>query len=145
HPRRAFAARAAGRARRDAPSFREALTMPHASGSTQAGTGAGSTGATLAVLGGSGLYELEGLTDVTELSVHTPYGAPSDAIVRGRLGDTTLLFLPRHGRGHRIAPHRINYRANVFALKQLGAEQILSVSAVGSLKETLHPGDFVLV
>ena len=100
---------------------------------------------TLGIIGGSGLYELEGLTDVQEVRVETPFGAPSDAILRGRLGDTTLLFLPRHGRGHRIAPHRINYRANVFALKQLGAEQVLSVSAVGSLQEDVHPGDMVLI
>jgi 5'-methylthioadenosine phosphorylase len=100
---------------------------------------------TLGIIGGSGLYELEGLTQVEEVRIDTPFGPPSDAVIRGRLGNVTLLFLPRHGRGHRYAPHRINYRANVFALKQLGAEQVLSVSAVGSLKETLHPGDFVLV
>ncbi|HEX4354103.1 MAG TPA: S-methyl-5'-thioadenosine phosphorylase, partial [Polyangiales bacterium] len=74
-----------------------------------------------------------------------PFGQPSDAIVRGRLGGVTLLFLPRHGRGHRIAPHRINYRANIFALKALGAQQILSVSAVGSLREEIEPGHMVLV
>jgi 5'-methylthioadenosine phosphorylase len=100
---------------------------------------------TLGIIGGSGLYDLEGLTQVEEVRVTTPFGEPSDAIVRGHLGQTTLLFLPRHGRGHRIAPHRINYRANIFALKQLGAEQLLSVSAVGSLKEDIHPGDMVLV
>ena len=100
---------------------------------------------TLGIIGGSGLYELEGLQGVEEVQVQTPFGAPSDAIVRGRLGDTTLLFLPRHGRGHRIAPHRINYRANLFALKKLGASQVLSVSAVGSLREDIHPGDMVLV
>ena len=100
---------------------------------------------TLGIIGGSGLYELEGLTEVEEVRIDTPFGPPSDAVIRGRLGSVTLLFLPRHGRGHRYAPHRINYRANVFALKKLGAEQVLSVSAVGSLKESLHPGDFVLV
>jgi 5'-methylthioadenosine phosphorylase len=102
-------------------------------------------GQTLGVIGGSGLYELEGLTNVEEVSVSTAFGPPSDAVIRGRLGDTTLLFLPRHGRGHRIPPHRINYRANVMALKQLGAQQVLSVSAVGSLREDRHPGDLVLV
>src|SRR6185436_12075861 len=101
--------------------------------------------ATLGIIGGSGLYELEGLSAVEEVKVETPFGAPSDAIVRGRLGDTTLMFLPRHGRGHRLPPHRINYRANVFALKKLGAEQVLSVSAVGSLQEEVHPSELVLV
>jgi 5'-methylthioadenosine phosphorylase len=99
----------------------------------------------LGIIGGSGLYELEGLEQVEAIEVDTPFGKPSDAIVRGRLGATTLLFLPRHGRGHRYAPHRINYRANMFALKKLGAQQVLSVSAVGSLEESLKPGDFVLV
>lgn len=100
---------------------------------------------TLGIIGGSGLYELDGIEGVEEVRVDTPFGAPSDAIIRGTLRGTTLLFLPRHGRGHRVAPHRINYRANVFALKALGAEQILSASAVGSLRESLAPGDLVLV
>ncbi len=102
-------------------------------------------GQTLGIIGGSGLYELDGLEGLEEVSVETPFGAPSDAVIRGTLGGTTLLFLPRHGRGHRIAPHRINYRANVFALKKLGADQVLSVSAVGSLQESIPPGDFVIV
>src|ERR1700735_3432938 len=100
---------------------------------------------TLAVLGGSGLYELEGLTEVEEIRVDTPYGPPSDAIVRGKLGDATLLFLPRHGRGHRIPPHAINFRANVCALKKLGATHLVSISAVGSMKEEIAPGDLVVV
>jgi 5'-methylthioadenosine phosphorylase len=100
---------------------------------------------TLGIIGGSGLYELEGLTHVESVKQTTPFGAPSDAIVRGQLGDVTMLFLPRHGRGHRIPPHRINYRANVFALKALGAQQLVSVSAVGSLREEIQPGDMVLV
>jgi len=100
---------------------------------------------TLGVIGGSGLYELEQLTDVEELEVTTPFGAPSDAIIAGTIGSTRLLFLPRHGRGHGIAPHRINYRANVLALKIAGAEQILSISAVGSMKEDIHPGDMIVV
>jgi len=100
---------------------------------------------TLGVIGGSGLDELERLTDVEELAMTTPFGAPSDAIIAGTIGSTRLLFLPRHGRGHRIAPHRINYRANVLALKIAGAEQILSVSAVGSMKEDIHPGDMIVV
>ena len=100
---------------------------------------------TLGVIGGSGLYELEQLTDVEELEVTTPFGAPSDAIIAGTIGSTRLLFLPRHGRGHGIAPHRINYRANVLALKMAGAEQILSISAVGSMKDDIHPGDMIVV
>jgi 5'-methylthioadenosine phosphorylase len=100
---------------------------------------------TLGIIGGSGLYELEGLTDVEPVTLSTPFGSPSDAVVRGRMAGVTLLFLPRHGRGHRIPPHRINYRANVFALKALGAEQLVSVSAVGSLREEIHPGEMVLV
>jgi 5'-methylthioadenosine phosphorylase len=100
---------------------------------------------TLGIIGGSGLYELERLTDVEKLETTTPFGAPSDAMIAGTIGRTRLLFLPRHGRGHRIAPHRINYRANVLALKMAGAEQILSVSAVGSMKEDIHPGDMIIV
>ena len=99
----------------------------------------------LGVIGGSGLYEIEGLVDVEEVQVRTPYGPPSDAIVRGRLGETTLLFLPRHGRGHRAAPHAIPFRANVCAMKKLGATHLVSISAVGSMKEEIAPGDFVIV
>src|ERR1700690_235880 len=99
----------------------------------------------LAVIGGSGLYGIEGLGDVEEVHVETPFGPPSDAIVRGRLDRTTMLFLPRHGRGHAIAPHEINFRANVCALKKLGATHLISVSAVGSMKEHIAPGDFVVV
>jgi 5'-methylthioadenosine phosphorylase len=102
-------------------------------------------GYVLAVLGGSGLYELPGLKNIEEIAVETPYGAPSDKIVRGTLGATTLLFLPRHGRGHRFPPHGINYRANVCALKKLGATHLVSVSAVGSMKEAIEPGHFVVV
>jgi 5'-methylthioadenosine phosphorylase len=104
-----------------------------------------STGHVLAVIGGSGLYEIEGLTEVEELRVDTPFGPPSDVIVRGRLDQTKLLFLPRHGRGHRIAPHQIDFRANVCAMKKLGATHLVSVSAVGSMKEEIAPGDFVVV
>jgi 5'-methylthioadenosine phosphorylase len=91
------------------------------------------------------LYELDGLTHVEQVRVDTPYGPPSDTIVRGRLGDTTVLFLPRHGRGHRVPPHAINFRANVCALKKLGATHLVSVSAVGSMKEDIAPGDLVVV
>jgi 5'-methylthioadenosine phosphorylase len=100
---------------------------------------------TLAILGGSGLYDLPGLERVEEIAVDTPYGAPSDNIVRGYLGNIALLFLPRHGRGHRVPPHAINFRANVCALKKLGATHLVSVSAVGSMKESIAPGDLVVV
>jgi 5'-methylthioadenosine phosphorylase len=100
---------------------------------------------TLAVIGGSGLYALSGLAGSEEIAVDTPYGAPSDKIVRGRLGSTTMLFLPRHGRGHKIPPTAINYRANICALKKLGATHLVSVSAVGSMKESIVPGQLVIV
>ncbi len=99
---------------------------------------------TIGIIGGSGLYALEGLTDVQEVNVVTPYGPPSDTLVTGRLGDTQLVFLPRHGRGHRLTPAEVPYRANVFAMKSLGVEWLVSVSAVGSLKEHIHPGDLVV-
>ncbi len=99
----------------------------------------------LGVIGGSGLYEIDGLSDVREEHVETPWGAPSDTIVRGRLRDVDMLFLPRHGRGHKVAPSAINYRANVAAMKALGATHLLAVGAVGSMKEEIAPGDFVVV
>ncbi len=102
-------------------------------------------GHVLGVIGGSGLYSLDGLVDVREERVSTPWGDPSDAIVRGRLGEVELLFLPRHGRGHRVSPSALNYRANVAALKQLGATHVLAVSAVGSMKEEIAPGHLVVV
>jgi 5'-methylthioadenosine phosphorylase len=98
----------------------------------------------LGVLGGSGLYELGGLSEPCLDEVSTPFGPPSGPVASGSVGGTRLLFLPRHGRGHRFSPSEINYRANVFALKALGAERVLSVSAVGSLRAGLAPGDFVL-
>ncbi len=98
----------------------------------------------LGVIGGSGLYQMPGLTDVEDVRVDTPFGAPSDVIVRGRLGATTLLFLPRHGRMHQHPPSKVNYRANVHALKSLGATHVLSVSAVGSLREEVAPGHVVV-
>jgi 5'-methylthioadenosine phosphorylase len=99
----------------------------------------------LGIIGGSGLYDLQRLTDVKTLEVNTVYGKPSSAIVSGRLGGIRLLFLARHGRGHHIAPHQLNFRANICALKQLGATQLLAVSAVGSMLETIAPGHVVLV
>ncbi len=99
----------------------------------------------LGVLGGSGLYELEGLLEIERLDVSTPYGPPSDSLIRGRLGETHLLFLPRHGRHHQIPPHAINYRANIWALRELGATHLLSLSAVGSMRESIEPGHVVVV
>jgi 5'-methylthioadenosine phosphorylase len=99
---------------------------------------------TIGIIGGSGLYAMDGLTDVREVAVETPFGSPSDAIVCGRLGDTRLLFLPRHGRGHRLLPSELPFRANIWALKKLGAERIIAVSAVGSLREAIAPGHLVV-
>ncbi|MBN1888862.1 MAG: S-methyl-5'-thioadenosine phosphorylase [Thermoflexales bacterium] len=98
----------------------------------------------LAVIGGSGLYAMEGLSDVEELSVKTPFGAPSDAIVTGVLAGQRVAFLARHGQGHRLTPGEVPYRANIFALKALGVERVVSISACGSLREHLHPGDVVI-
>lgn len=100
--------------------------------------------AKLAFIGGSGLYDLPELADRGEVSVDTPYGPPSDAIVLGTLGGVRVAFLPRHGRGHRIAPTELPARANIYALKSLGVERVVSVSAVGSLKEDIRPLDFVV-
>jgi 5'-methylthioadenosine phosphorylase len=100
--------------------------------------------AQIGIIGGSGLYEMEGLADVRELAVDTPFGPPSDALILGTLAGRRVAFLPRHGRGHRILPSELNFRANVFALKRLGVERILSVSAVGSLKEKYEPLHIVI-
>jgi len=99
----------------------------------------------LGVIGGSGLYEMEGMRNVRRVVVRTPFGAPSDALTVGEIEGRTLAFLPRHGRGHRLSPSRINYRANVYAMKKIGANAILSISAVGSMKERIRPGDIVVV
>ena len=98
----------------------------------------------LGVIGGSGLYAMEGLTNVEEVMPQTPFGAPSDAIVTGMLGEQPVAFLPRHGRGHRISPTEVPSRANIYALKTLGVEWIISVSAVGSLREDYAPLDLVV-
>jgi 5'-methylthioadenosine phosphorylase len=103
------------------------------------------TQAILGIIGGSGIYDLPGITDVREECVSTPWGDPSDALRVGRVGATQVVFLPRHGRGHRIPPSDINYRANVAALKMLGVTDLVSFSACGSYKEELSPGTFVLV
>jgi 5'-methylthioadenosine phosphorylase len=99
----------------------------------------------MGIIGGSGLYELEGLTGVERHRLDTPFGAPSDELVVGKLGGTRLVFLPRHGRGHRLLPHEINFRANLHGMKQLGVEWLVSVSAVGSMRENIAPGDLVVV
>jgi len=99
---------------------------------------------TVGVIGGSGLYEMHGLTDVHSIKVETPWGNPSDELVVGKLGGTEMFFLPRHGRGHKIMPSEINYRANIYALKKLGVQWIISVSAVGSMKEEIAPGHVVV-
>ncbi len=99
----------------------------------------------IGVIGGSGIYELEGMVDVKEVAVDTPFGSPSDAFIRGRLGDAELVFLARHGRGHGILPHEVNYRANIYGMKMLGVEWLLSLSAVGSMRVDIRPGDLVVV
>ena len=99
-------------------------------------------GKLLGVIGGSGLYSMKELNIVEKVTVDTPFGAPSEDVVIGELSGTRMAFLPRHGSGHFIPPSEINFRANIFALKKLGVEQIISVSAVGSMKEKLQPGHF---
>lgn len=97
------------------------------------------------VIGGSGLYEIEGLTEVNEVKVETPFGEPSDLYVTGKLGDVDMVFLPRHGRGHKLMPSELNYRANIYGMKKLGVGRIISVSAVGSMRTEIEPGHIVVV
>ena len=99
----------------------------------------------IGIVGGTGLYDLDGLTEQRWVKVDSPFGAPSDELLVGRLGAQPVVFLPRHGRGHRIPPHEINYRANIDALKRAGVTTVVSVSAVGSLRAELPPGTFVIV
>ena len=99
----------------------------------------------LAIIGGSGLYNIDGIKDEKWITIKTPWGEPSDQILEAKIDNKQIYFLPRHSRGHKINPSNINFRANIDALKQLGVTDILSVSAVGSLKEELEPGKFVLV
>jgi 5'-methylthioadenosine phosphorylase len=103
------------------------------------------TKAIVGVIGGSGVYDLPGLTDLREERIDTPFGEPSDALRFGRIGDTQVVFLARHGRGHRFSPSGINYRANIYALKAAGVTDLISVSACGSFKPEFYPGLFVLV
>lgn len=98
----------------------------------------------IGVIGGSGLYRMEGLAKVREVRVQTPFGRPSDLYVRGELDGTEMIFLPRHGSGHRWLPTEVNFRANIYGMKKLGVERIISVSAVGSLREEIAPGHVVI-
>src|SRR5580700_5857447 len=109
--------------------------MPKAKKKAAAARGNKKETVKIAVIGGSGLYHMSGLTETREVRVKTPFGDPSDAIVIGTLEGKRVAFLARHGRGHRFTPSEINYRANICALKMLGVEQIISVSAVGSLRD----------
>src|SRR5881628_126354 len=98
----------------------------------------------IGIIGGSGLYEIEELSDITEHKIDTPFGAPSDVLISGQISDRQVYFLPRHGRGHRILPHEINHRANIYALRSLNVRWIISVAAVGSLQEKYAPRDVLL-
>jgi len=98
----------------------------------------------IGIIGGTGLYQMEGFTDVREVAVETPFGPPSDSLMLGQLEGRAVAFLPRHGRGHRILPHELNFQANIFAMKKLGVEFLLSVSAVGSLKEQYAPREMLV-
>ena len=99
---------------------------------------------TIGVIGGSGLYEIEGLTNIEEIRIETPFGAPSDHFITGQLEGIKMVFLPRHGRGHRLLPSEVPYRANLYGMKTLGVQRIISVSAVGSMKEEIVPGHIVI-
>ena len=99
---------------------------------------------TIGVIGGSGLYEIDGLTDISEVRIETPFGDPSDVYITGLLDGVRMVFLPRHGRGHRLLPSEVPYRANIFGMKKLGVQRIISVSAVGSMKEEIVPGHIVI-
>ncbi len=100
--------------------------------------------AAIGIIGGSGLYEIDGFENPEEISVETPFGAPSDALIGGSFAGRRVYFLPRHGRGHRILPHELNHRANIYALRSLGVRWVIAVTAVGSLKEEYAPRDIVL-
>lgn len=98
----------------------------------------------IGVIGGSGLYEMDNLSDIEHIEVDTPWGAPSDKLIKGKINDIKVIFLSRHGKGHKIKPSDINFRANIYALKSLGVDRIISVSAVGSMKEEIEPGHLVI-
>jgi 5'-methylthioadenosine phosphorylase len=120
--------------------------MPQRKTKKRSGARGPTTGpqASIGIIGGSGLYSMSGLTGTREVRMKTPFGDPSDVIVLGALEGKSVAFLARHGRGHRILPGEINYRANIYAMKLLGVERIISVSAVGSLQEDLRPGEFLV-
>ena len=103
------------------------------------------TGWTIGVIGGSGLYAIDALEDARWITIDTPWGAPSDQLLTGRIGAVQFVFLPRHGRGHRLPPSDVNARANIDALKRAGCTDVIAISAVGSLREELAPGQFVVV
>jgi len=100
--------------------------------------------AKVGVIGGTGLYDIDGLTDIEEVDITTPFGKPSDTIVTGRLEGVGVAFLPRHGRGHRISPTEVPSRANIYALKSLGVEHIIAINSAGSFKQEIKPGDLVI-
>src|SRR5271167_3095871 len=99
----------------------------------------------LGVIGGSGFYQMKGLDKVELMELETPFGRPSDPFYQGRIGEIEVIFLARHGRGHRILPSELNYRANIYGMKQLGVGRLVSVSTAGSMKEAIAPGDLVVV
>ena len=98
----------------------------------------------IGIIGGSGLYKIGIIDDAQEIEVNTPFGKPSDKITIGKINDIEVAFLPRHSKGHSIAPHKVNYRANIFAMKECGVEYLISIAAVGSFKKELKPCDFVI-
>ncbi len=102
------------------------------------------THASIGILGGTGLYEIDGIEDIREVRIRTPFGSPSDPFIIGTLAGRRVAFLARHGRGHRVLPAEVNYRANIFGLKKLGVERIISVNSVGSLREDIRPRDIVI-
>jgi len=118
--------------------------MPRATKSKGKGARGKARAVEIGVIGGSGLYAMQGLKDVREVRVKTPFGDPSDAFVMGTVEGRHVAFLARHGRGHRILPTELNFRANIYAMKLLGVQRIISVSAVGSLQEDLRPGEFLV-
>src|SRR5262245_28693322 len=102
------------------------------------------TTTTIGVIGGSGFYQMPGLQGIEQVEIDTPFGKPSDPFLRGRMGNAEVIFLSRHGKGHRILPSEVNFRANVFGMKMLGAQHLVSVSTAGSLREEIRPGEMVV-